>query len=96
MLQMCLQTERIRFQSKAFVVGFGLKETAVRLKMQNRLAEIVRDIRYKESELDSLIRGCSNPIEKLEGETGKLTRQKDQLKSDILNRSDGFGISKAT
>ncbi|MFZ1401351.1 MAG: DUF2637 domain-containing protein [Candidatus Promineifilaceae bacterium] len=71
-----------------------LKETAVRLETQNSLDEIVRKIREKESELDKIVQERSETIEKLEGEIGRLTEQKDQLKIGIQVHSNGSGGSK--
>lgn len=71
-----------------------LKETAVRLEAQNSLDEIVREIRIKESELDKIVQERSEKIEKLEGEIGRLTEQKDQLKTGIEVHSNGSGGSK--
>jgi len=73
-----------------------LKETAVRLEAQNSLAEIVREIREKESELDALVRNRSETIEKLEGEIGRLAGQKGQLGTEIKARSNGNSVSKAS
>ncbi|MAU01159.1 MAG: hypothetical protein CL608_28785 [Anaerolineaceae bacterium] len=72
-----------------------LKETAVRLEAQNSLAEIVREIRIKESELDMLIQNRTETIEKLEGEIERLTEQKGQLKTEIQVHSNGNSGSKA-
>jgi len=73
-----------------------LKETAVRLEAQNSLAEIVREIRKKESELGEIVRKRSETIQKLEGEIGRLSEQKDQLKTEIQVHSNGNSGSKAS
>ena len=71
-----------------------LKETAVRLEAQNSLAEINREIKKKESELDKIVRERSETIEKLEGEIGRLTEHKNHLSSDMQNHSISQGIKK--
>ncbi|MCL4264761.1 MAG: DUF2637 domain-containing protein [Anaerolineae bacterium] len=73
-----------------------LKETAVRMEAQNSLDEIVRETRKKESEMDRLVRERSDKIEKLEGEIGRLTAQKDQLKNEIQDHPNGNGIRNAS
>jgi predicted transcriptional regulator len=73
-----------------------LKETAVRLEVQNSLDEIVREIRKKESELSEIVRKRSETIQKLEGEIGRLTEQKGQLKIKIQARSNGNSGAKAS
>ncbi len=53
-----------------------LKETAVRLETLKSLAEIVREVRKKEAELDAIVQERLERIEKLEGETGRLEKRK--------------------
>ncbi|MAU01167.1 MAG: hypothetical protein CL608_28825 [Anaerolineaceae bacterium] len=71
-----------------------LKETAVRLEVQNSLDEITREVREKESELDEIVRKRSETIQKLEGEIGRLAEQKGKLKTEILVHSNGNSGSK--
>ena len=73
-----------------------LKETAVRLEVQNSLDEIVRELREKESELDEIVRKRSETIQKLEGEIGRLTEKKSKLKTEIQIHSNGNSGSKAS
>ncbi|MAU01182.1 MAG: hypothetical protein CL608_28905 [Anaerolineaceae bacterium] len=73
-----------------------LKETAVRLEAQNSLDEIVREIREKEAVLDKIVQERSEKIEKLEGEIGRLTEQKGQLKNQIQHHPNGKSASKAS
>ncbi|MCB8977607.1 MAG: DUF2637 domain-containing protein [Ardenticatenaceae bacterium] len=75
-----------------------LKETAVRLEAQNSLDEIIRKIREKESELDKIVQERSETIENLEGEIGRLTEKKSQLKTEIqvhLNGNSGSKLSES-
>jgi predicted transcriptional regulator len=46
--------------------------------------------------LNETVQSRTEKIEKLEVEIGRLTEQKDQLKSDIKNRSNGTGVQKAS
>jgi predicted transcriptional regulator len=71
-----------------------LKETAVRLEAQNSLVEINREIGEKESELDEIVRERSGKIEKLEGEIGRLTEQKNQLSSEMQTHSTAQELKK--
>jgi len=73
-----------------------LKETAVRLEAKNSLDEIVREILEKEAKLDKIVQGRSEKIERLEGEIGRLTEQKGQLKTEIKTYSNGKTVSKAS
>ncbi|MAU01146.1 MAG: hypothetical protein CL608_28720 [Anaerolineaceae bacterium] len=73
-----------------------LKEAAVRLEAQYSLDEIVREVQEKETNLDEIIRERSETIKILEGEIGRLSEQKDQLKTMIQVHSNGNNGSEAS
>jgi predicted transcriptional regulator len=66
------------------------------MEAQNSLDEIVREIRVKESELDGIVRNRMETIKKLEGEIGRLTEQKGQLKTEIQVHSNGSSGAEAS
>lgn len=73
-----------------------LKETAVRLETQKSLAEIVREVRKKEAELDAIVQERLERIAKLEGEIGQLEKRKKEKHWEIQAQSNGQTAGEAS